>query len=130
MNRQHAYAFSLFLAQVAALLLLSALAHADAGADGSSLYDRECADCHSVAKPLKNKKGPGLIGILDKPAASVPEFKYSDALRTANIVWTRDNIDAYIANPKRVVAGGGKMKYEGLDNADERAAIIEFLSQQ
>jgi cytochrome c2 len=39
-------------------------------------------------------------------------------------------MDAYIKNPKALVAGGGKMKYDGLGNATERAALIEFLTQQ
>jgi cytochrome c len=95
----------------------------------ADLYDQECADCHSLAKPLKNKKGPSLVGIMGKPAASVPNFTYSAALKEANIVWTVEKMDLYIKNPKAVVPGGGKMKYDGLANAAERAAIIEFLSQ-
>jgi cytochrome c2 len=39
-------------------------------------------------------------------------------------------MDLYIKSPKALVPGGGKMKYDGLGNAAERAAIIEFLSQQ
>lgn len=100
---------------------------ADSGAD---LYDQECADCHSLAKPLKNKKGPSLVGIMGKQAAAVPNFSYSDALKAANIIWTADIMDTYIKNPKALVAGGGKMKYDGLKSAAERAAIIAFLNHQ
>lgn len=99
----------------------------DSGAD---LYDQECADCHSLAKSHKNKKGPSLVGIVGQSAAKVPNFDYSEALKLAGIVWTPEQLDAYIKNPKSVVAGGGKMKYDGLGNAAERAAIIRFLSEQ
>jgi cytochrome c len=97
---------------------------------GADLYDQECGDCHSLARPPKNKKGPSLIGIMGKQAAFVPNFAYSEALRAAKIVWTAEAMDAYIKNPRAVVAGGGKMKYDGLANAAERTAIIEFLGQQ
>lgn len=97
---------------------------------GADLYDQECADCHSLAKSHKNKKGPSLLGIMGQSAAKVPNFDYSEALKLAHIVWTPEQLDAYIKNPKSVVAGGGKMKYDGLDNAAERAAIIRFLSEQ
>jgi cytochrome c len=113
------------LTAVALCSLVPALASATQ--PGADLYDQECGDCHSLARPAKNKKGPSLIGIMDKPAASVPNFAYSEALRAAKIVWTADTMDAYIKNPRAVVAGGGKMKYDGLGNTAERAAIIEFL---
>jgi cytochrome c len=97
---------------------------------GADLYDQECADCHSLAKPPKNKKGPSLVGIMGKPAAAVPNFAYSDALKLARIVWTADKMDAYIENPKALISGGGKMKYDGLKNVAQRTAIIEFLNRQ
>ena len=52
------------------------------------------------------------------------------ALKAARIVWTKATLDAYISNPKKVVRGAGKMKYEGLDEASARAAIIDFLSHR
>jgi cytochrome c len=116
-------------AQIGASLLFSIPARAT-DHDGAVLYDQECADCHSLARSLKNKKGPSLVGIMGKAAAGVPDYRYSEALKSAGIAWTKDVLDAYIADPKKVVPGGGKMKYDGLDQADERAAIIEFLSHQ
>lgn len=118
-------------AMLCAALIAEALVttRALAGEDGSSLYDQECAECHSL-RPGKIKKGPSLIGITDKPAAQVPGFVYSPALKSADIVWTRERLDAYIADPKKVVHGGGKMKYDGLDDAAGRAAIIDFLAEQ
>lgn len=101
-----------------------------AAPDGADLYDQECGDCHSLARPARNKKGPSLIGIMGKPAAGVPNFAYSTALQASKILWTPETMDAYIKNPKAVVTGGGKMKYDGLANAAERAAIIEFLNTQ
>jgi cytochrome c len=107
--------------------VLAAPAHAGA-ARGAELFEENCADCHSVAKPLTNKKGPGLTGIVGRKAAAVPDFSYSAALRTANLTWTPDRLDAYLQAPKQLVPGS-KMKFDGLPSADERRLLIDFLGQ-
>ena len=84
------------------LAVLAAPVHAGA-ARGADLFDENCADCHSLAKPLKNKKGPGLTGIVGRKAAAVPDFNYSEALRAANLTWTPDRLDAYLQAPKQLV---------------------------
>lgn len=117
---------------LAAAVLLAAAGSGPARADvsrGADLYDESCAECHSLAKPLKNKKGPGLVGVVGRSAASVPDFNYSDALRAAKLVWTPEQLDAYLRAPKTLVPGG-KMKFDGLDKADERRDLIEFLTTQ
>lgn len=108
-----------------ALLLLAGRASADA-ARGADVFDENCAECHSMAQPLKHKKGPGLYGVVGRQAASVEGFKFSDALRAANLTWTPENLDAYIRNPKAAVPGG-KMKFDGLDDATARQDLIDFL---
>lgn len=106
----------------------SAPAFADAG-KGADSFDSNCAECHSVAKTLKNKKGPSLFGVVGRPAGAVPGYEYSPALKAAGIVWTPEKIAAYIASPKKVVPDG-KMKFDGLADAAERADLIEFLGSQ
>lgn len=126
-KRQRFRPVILLLAATASCIEVSAVY---AAPDGADLYDQECGDCHSLARPARNKKGPSLIGIMGKPAAGVPNFTYSTALQASKLLWTAEALDAYIKNPKAVVAGGGKMKYDGLANAAERAAIIEFINTQ
>ena len=108
-----------------AALLLAGPAHADA-ARGADVFDENCAECHSMAQPLKNKKGPGLYGVVGRAAATVPDFKYSEALIAAKLVWTPEQLDAYLRNPKAAVSGG-KMKFDGLDDATARQDLIDFL---
>jgi cytochrome c len=98
----------------------------NAGADS---FDANCAECHSIAKPLKNKKGPSLLGVVGRASAANAGFDYSDAMKAANIIWTPEKLDAYIANPK-VVVPNDKMKFKGLANATERTDLIAFLAQQ
>lgn len=119
------------LAALTSLALLAPLAAAQAAdaTAGADSFDANCAECHSLAKPLKNKKGPGLVGIVGRASASVPGFDYSDAMKAANLTWSKDKLDAYITNPKALVPND-KMKFKGLSDAKERADLIEFLSQQ
>lgn len=103
-----------------------AAGNAEKGADS---FDTNCAECHSVAKTIKNKKGPSLFGIVGRPSASIAGFDYSPALKAGAITWTPEKIDAYIAAPKKVVPDG-KMKFDGLGDASERADLLAFLAEQ
>jgi cytochrome c len=106
---------------------IASAADANAGADS---YDAHCAECHSIAKPLKNKKGPGLFGITDRASASAAGYtNYSDAMKNANLKWTPDKLDTYITNSKEMIPGT-TMKFKGISDAKERADLLEFLSRQ
>jgi cytochrome c len=110
-------------------LLLAAAGPAradDAIARGAELYASHCAECHSV-RPGKDKKGPSLYAIVGERAARSPSFVYSDAMRASGIVWNDASLDAYLEAPARRVPGG-KMKFDGLPDAAERAALIRYLS--
>lgn len=93
---------------------------------GADVFAEECGDCHS-ATAGKNKKGPSLNGVFGRKAGSVADFSgYSEAMKQSGIVWAPDKVDAYIAQPKKVVTGG-KMKYDGLSDAAARADVIAYL---
>ncbi len=113
------------LAVSAVLSTTSAWASGDAK-KGVDVFAEECGDCHSTV-PGKNKKGPGLVGVNGRKAGSVADFSgYSDAMKQSGITWAPEKIDAYIAQPKKVVPGG-KMKYDGLPDAAARADVIAYL---
>jgi len=93
---------------------------------GKDVFAEECGDCHS-ALPGKNKKAPGLFGVMGRKAGAVTDFSgYSEAMKHSEIIWSADKIDSYIAQPKKVVPGG-KMKYDGLDDSAARADVIAYL---
>ena len=114
------------------LLLLGATlhtqpAHAADARKGADVFAEECGDCHSLAAG-KNKKGPSLHGIIGRKSASIADFTgYSEAMKQSGITWSPERIDAYITQPRKIVAGG-KMKYDGLDDAASRADVIAYLS--
>jgi cytochrome c len=84
-----------------------------------------CAACHSPAQGA-NSVGPSLFGIVGRKAGSVPGFAYSRAMKTSNLSWTAQNLDAYIADPQKLVPGN-HMAYSGMPDAQERAALIAYL---
>lgn len=120
---------NLRILSLAAACLVSAAAHAADLAKGADSFDANCAECHSVAKKIRNKKGPSLFGVVGRKAASVDGADYSDAMKASGIVWTEDKIDAYVTAPKGLLPGG-TMKFKGLANAQERADMIAFLAEQ
>lgn len=95
-------------------------------AKGNDVFAQECAECHSPREG-KNKKGPSLFAVVGRKAASVPDVVYSDALKASGLTWTPDRIDAYVSAPKKLVPGG-KMKYEGLASATDRADLLAYLA--
>ena len=93
---------------------------------GADVFAEECGDCHSTIAG-KNKKGPSLNGVFGRKAGSVADFSgYSEAMKQSGITWSSDKVDAYITQPKKIVAGG-KMKYDGLGDAAARADVIAYL---
>ena len=116
---------------LAAAVSISALTSAAYAAGdshkGADVFAEECGDCHSAVAG-KNKKGPALTGILNRKAGSLADFAgYSDAMKQSGLIWTAEKIDAYITQPRKVVAGG-KMKYDGLNDPAARADVIAFIT--
>jgi cytochrome c len=56
----------------------------------------------------------------------VPGFPYSDAMRASGIVWNRQTLDAFLADPLGTVPGTF-MTYAGIQDPQERAQLIAFL---
>lgn len=113
----------------AVLLLALAGSTAFAGGDpkrGAQVFDDECSDCHTSTQGGKNGKGPNLFGIVGRSAGSVTGFDYSDANRNSHFVWTAEQLEAYLPNPKAAMPGT-KMRYAGVKDAGQRADVISFL---
>jgi len=115
-------------ALLVAVCALTMASHAMAAGDakkGADVFAGECSDCHSP-KEGKAKKGPPLFGVVGRKAGTVADFNYSDTMKQSGITWSPDKIDLYITRPKKLVPGG-KMKYDGLDDAAARADVIAYI---
>ena len=86
----------------------------------------QCSSCHSVGPDGKNRLGPRLHRIVGAPAAKVAGFKYSSALIEAAPRWDEKTLDAWIANPDKLVPGH-RMNYNGEKDPVKRAEIIAWL---
>ncbi|TDW19854.1 cytochrome c [Rhizobium azibense] len=69
---------------------------------GEKLFAR-CSACHSVDG--QEKIGPSLAGVVGRKAGSVEGARYSKALVQSQIVWTEQNLDAYLSAPATLVRG-------------------------
>ena len=112
-----------------ALLLIPTIAMAETGdaTRGQRIFGT-CAACHSL-QPGKSMTGPSLSGIWDKKAGSDPNFsRYSDALKSANVVWDDNTLDAWITNPQLVIPGN-EMTFPGVKEPQQRLDLLAFLKE-
>jgi cytochrome c len=109
-------------------VLASPPARAGDASAGSDVFKTECSECHSI-KQGRNKKGPSLFGVVGRKAATIPDYGYSDALRSkTDWVWTPEQLHTYLSQPAKQADPGTKMKYDGLSDAKQLDDLISYLS--
>lgn len=87
----------------------------------------KCKACHKIDGT--NGTGPHLNGVVNRNEGAVAGFAYSDAMAArSDQVWTPENLDHFLANPKGYVPGT-KMSFAGLPKATDRANVIAYLEQ-
>ncbi|WP_446830124.1 c-type cytochrome [Candidatus Foliamicus sp.] len=85
-----------------------------------------CQACHATEAVSGSKIGPNLAGIFNRPAASLEDSVYSDALKAQEFVWDEEKLDAWLERPANLVPGN-TMSFVGLPSAQNRAALIAYL---
>jgi len=70
--------------------------------------------------------GPNLAGVYGARAGQQPDFAYSDAMRTSEIVWSDETMNAFLENPLATIPGN-RMAYAGERDATRRAEIVAYL---
>lgn len=68
--------------------------------------------------------------MLGRRAGTLPGFRFSEAMRAAGargLIWTRETLDAYLADPPAFVPGT-EMGMPPLADADDRCHVIDYLS--
>ena len=110
----------------AAVLLVIALAAGSAAAadaeHGKALY-QTCAACHTE-RP--DALGPSLKGVVGRKSATLEDFRYSNPMKRANLVWDEANLRDYIKDPQAKVKGN-RMPYGGLTETKDVDDIIAYL---
>ena len=115
------------LARGAALLALCGAAASPARAagdavNGRALYEARCMGCHSVDD---NRIGPAHRGVFGRKAGTREGFDYSAALKRSAIVWDEKTLDAWLAEPEKLIPGQA-MNVQ-VSDAKAREDIVAFL---
>ena len=113
---------TIWMAAVIAAALPRYAVSQDADA-GKQVY-AQCSACHSIDG--SNGVGPNLNGVIGRKAGSVAGFRYSRAMKGASIVWDDKTLDAYIADPQKVVPGN-VMPFAGIADAKQRVDVVAYL---
>ncbi len=94
--------------------------------DGAALFRMRCGSCHTVEPAGRAVLAPNLSGVTGRKAASTT-FNYSPALKAANVIWTRANLDRFLTAPGRMVPGTRMVI--AVSDAAQRAAILNYLTR-
>lgn len=116
---------TLALVLSAGMFATPAVAAGDAEA-GAKLFTRICGGCHQVGESARGGFGPPLNGIFGRASGSVADYQYSDAMKSAGIVWTRETLTAYLEAPKKVVPGT-RMIFWGLSDPQKIEDVLAYL---
>ena len=54
---------------------------------GKTFVNKNCASCHDLNMPIKNKIGPSLATILDRKIGNLSDYKYSKTLLNIDKKW-------------------------------------------
>lgn len=94
---------------------------------GKKVFMR-CIACHAVTPTAGAKMGPNLAGVVGRKAGAAAGFKYSAAMKKANLKWDDATLDKWLAKPSTLVPGTS-MAFAGVPNPAERAAVIAYLKK-
>jgi cytochrome c len=87
---------------------------------------RTCAACHTL-EPGAHRTGPSLAGVFGREAGTAEGFhRYSDALRSADLVWREDTLNRFLADPQAFLPGN-RMTFPGIADAQGRDDVIAYL---
>jgi cytochrome c2 len=99
-------------------------------ADGGSaeVLVFQCTGCHTLKKWENASIGPNLFGVVGSRTGAAQDFEYSQAMLDFGGRWTKERLDAFIANPRATVPGT-TMQFDGISDASQRAQLIEYLER-
>lgn len=123
------------LAAAALLLAQSAASHAatppalKGNAEAGKAAFRKCASCHQVGPSARGGFGPKLSGVIGRKAGATTDYRYSTAMKNANIVWTEQNLAAFLKAPSDFIPGNN-MRFWGIGNTQQVADLLAYLRTQ
>ncbi|MDA0239081.1 MAG: c-type cytochrome [Proteobacteria bacterium] len=95
---------------------------------GEKVFNK-CKACHTVSEG-KHKVGPSLFKVVGKQAGTAAGFKRYRGLKGAEWAWTEQNLDQYLADPKKFVkqkANKSSAMVLKLKKQQDRDDVIAYL---
>jgi len=90
---------------------------------------RACVACHTLSPDEGNKAGPSLAGIFGRKIATLLGYRYSEALKHMDIVWTPETVAKMFEVGPMTYTPGTKMPEQKIGAPEDRKALVEFLAK-
>lgn len=105
-----------------AVVALLARANAE---EGAATF-KTCWACHTSEKGEPAVIGPNLWGVVGRPKAGEPGYRYSEALKAKGGTWSYEALAELIHNP-RTFAPGTSMAFRGIEENARIANLLAYL---
>jgi cytochrome c len=99
-----------------------------AGDHGAEVF-RACVACHTLSAEGGNRAGPTLAGLFGRRIATQPDYRFSDALKKLDIVWTPETVAKLFEVGPAAYTPGTKMPEQRIGSAEDREALVKFLQK-
>jgi len=99
-----------------------------AGDHGAEIF-RACVACHTLSDKQVQRAGPTLAGLYGRKIASLPGYRFTDALKAMDIVWTPETVSKLFEIGPNAYTPGTKMPEQRIGSAEDRAALVRFLQK-
>ncbi|MGO8910302.1 MAG: c-type cytochrome [Bradyrhizobium sp.] len=98
------------------------------GDHGAEVF-RACVACHTLSETDAQRAGPTLAGLYGRRIASLPGYRFSDALKAMDIVWTPETVSRLFELGPNAYTPGTKMPEQRIGSAEDRKALTDFLAR-
>ncbi len=99
-----------------------------AGDRGAEVF-RACVACHTLSDKEVQRAGPTLAGLYGRKIASLPDYRFSDALKGMDIVWTPETVAKLFELGPNAYTPGTKMPEQRIGSEEDRRALTDFLGR-
>ncbi|WP_235884668.1 c-type cytochrome [Bradyrhizobium frederickii] len=99
-----------------------------AGDHGADVF-RACVACHTLSEKEVQRAGPTLAGLYGRKIASLPGYRFSDALKSMDITWTPETVAKLFEIGPNAYTPGTRMPEQRIGSAEDRRALTDFLGR-
>jgi cytochrome c len=99
------------------------------GGDRGAEVFRACAACHTLSENEGVRAGPTLAGLFGRRIATAPGYRFSEALKGLEIVWTPETVAKLFEIGPAAYTPGTKMPEQTIRDPADREALVRFLEK-